>query len=142
MDRCSNSGGKSRKKESQQKEDQGARKSRKVAKHSVFPMFCGSRGPKSRLAKAGGAEPSGEIRDKKCTPLWCEANLEKRAKHTMFGAVLEDGCCCAKNISKSKWLKHLVSEQLRCRKVRAAVARRTRRSQKAKSRSGLEHFGS
>ena len=52
------------------------------------------------------------------------------------------GARCAKHISKSKWLKHLVSEQLRCRKVRAVAARRTCRSQKAKSRSGLEHFGS
>ena len=30
----------------------------------VFPIFWGSRGSKSRLAKAAGAEPSGEIRDK------------------------------------------------------------------------------
>ena len=38
-------------------------KGRKVAKHCVFPMTCGSRGPKSRLAKAAGAEPSGQMRD-------------------------------------------------------------------------------
>ena len=37
------------------KEDADARKGRKVAKHSVFPMICGSGGSKSRLAKAGGA---------------------------------------------------------------------------------------
>jgi len=30
-----------------------------------FPMFCGSGGSKSRLAKAAGAEPSREMRDKK-----------------------------------------------------------------------------
>ena len=41
------------------KEDAGARKGSKVAKHSVFPMICGSRGSKSRLAKAVGAEQSG-----------------------------------------------------------------------------------
>ena len=29
-----------------------ARKGRKVAKHCVFPMICGSGGSKSRLAKA------------------------------------------------------------------------------------------
>ena len=28
-----------------------------------FPMFCGSAGSKSRLAKAAGAEPSEEMRD-------------------------------------------------------------------------------
>ena len=43
----------------------GARKGRKVAKHCVFPMICGSGGSKSRLAKAAGAEPSGQIRDEK-----------------------------------------------------------------------------
>ena len=30
-----------------------------------FPMICGSRGSKSRLAKAAGAEPSGQMRDEK-----------------------------------------------------------------------------
>ena len=34
-------------------------KGRKVTKHCVFPMFCGSGGSKSRLAKAAGAEPDG-----------------------------------------------------------------------------------
>jgi len=37
-------------------------KGRKVAKHRVLPMFCGSGGLKSRLAKAAGAEPSGQMR--------------------------------------------------------------------------------
>ena len=30
-----------------------------------FPMICGSRGSKSRLAKAAGAEPAGQMRDEK-----------------------------------------------------------------------------
>ena len=50
----------SEKRKSQKKEDADARKGRKVAKHCVFPMICGSGGSKSRLAKAPGAEPSGE----------------------------------------------------------------------------------
>ena len=33
--------------------------------HCVFPTICGSRGSKSRLTKAVGAEPAGQIRDKK-----------------------------------------------------------------------------
>ena len=41
--------------ESQQRADAGARKGREVAKHCVLPVFCGSRGSKSRLAKAAGA---------------------------------------------------------------------------------------
>ena len=50
--------------ESQKREDAGARKGRKVAKHCVFPMICGSGGSKSRLAKAAGAEPAGQMKDK------------------------------------------------------------------------------
>ena len=38
---------------------------RKVAKHNVFLMICGSGGSKSRLAKAAGAEPAGQMRDEK-----------------------------------------------------------------------------
>jgi hypothetical protein len=51
------------KRESPKKEDPGARNGRKVAKHCVFPIICGSGGLKSRLAKAAGAEPAGEMRD-------------------------------------------------------------------------------
>ena len=49
----------------QKKEDAGGRKGRKVAKHCVFPMICGSGGSKSRLTKAAGAEPAGQMRDEK-----------------------------------------------------------------------------
>ena len=51
--------------ESQKKEDAGARKSKEVAKHCVFRMFCGSRRSKSRFAKAAGAEASGQMRNEK-----------------------------------------------------------------------------
>ena len=51
--------------ESQKKEDAGARKGRKVAIHCVFPMIWGPGGLKSNLAKAGGAELVGQMRDEK-----------------------------------------------------------------------------
>ena len=54
---------------SHKREDEGARKGREVAKHYVFPMFCGSGGSKSRLAKAAGAETSGQMRDEKLHPV-------------------------------------------------------------------------
>jgi len=54
-----------KKRKSPKKEDPGARKGRKVGKHCVFPMICGSGGSKSRLAKAAGAEPCGQMRDEK-----------------------------------------------------------------------------
>jgi len=95
-------GGKSQRREKQKKEDQRRerarrkkmqaheRKGRKVAKHSVFhvfPMICSSGRLKSRLAKAAGAEPSGEMRDemKNCTPLWCETHFEVKMHKTLQG---------------------------------------------------------
>ena len=55
----------SEKRKSEKKQDAGARKGRKVANHCVFPMICGSGWLKSRLPKAAGAEPSGQMRDEK-----------------------------------------------------------------------------
>ena len=102
----------SEKRKSRKKEDPGARKGRKVAKHCVFPMICGSGGSKSRLAKAAGAEPAGQMRDekvhtgvarsafpsqnvqntpgsvemsKKCTPLWRKAHFEVKMHKTHQG---------------------------------------------------------
>ena len=54
-----------REEEERKTEGQGARKSRKVAKHCVFPMFCGPEGSKSRLTKAAGAQASREMRPEK-----------------------------------------------------------------------------
>ena len=65
----------SEKRKSQKKEAQVREKVGK-SRNTVFPMICGSGGSKSRLAKAAGAEPSGQIRDEKCTPLWREAYFE------------------------------------------------------------------
>ena len=55
----------SEKRKSQKKADADARKGRKVAKHCVFLMVWSSGGSKSRLAKAAGAEPAGQMRDEK-----------------------------------------------------------------------------
>ena len=49
---------------SEKKEDAGGReKVRKSRFTMFFPMICGSGGSKSRLAKAEGAEPAGQMRD-------------------------------------------------------------------------------
>ena len=69
--------------ESQKREDACARKGREVAKHCVFPVFCGSGGSKSRLAKAAGAEVAGQKWEiKSCTPLWREAHFEVKSVKT------------------------------------------------------------
>ena len=54
-----------RDRESQKRAGAVARKGRKVAKHRVFLVICGSGGSKSRLAKAAGAKPAGQMRDEK-----------------------------------------------------------------------------
>ena len=70
-----------KKEKESKKEDPGARKGRKVAKHCVFPMICGSGRSKSRLAKAASAEPAGQMRDEK--PFWREAHFQaKMCKNT------------------------------------------------------------
>jgi len=73
----------SEKRKSEKQEDAGARKGRKVAKHCVFPMICGSRGSKSRLAKAAGAEPSGQMRDEKLYTVVARSTFgSEKAKNT------------------------------------------------------------
>ena len=51
--------------EKNRREKMQVRKGREVAKHCVFPVFCGSGASKSRLAKATGAEVAGQMRDEK-----------------------------------------------------------------------------
>ena len=82
----------SEKRKSEKKEEAGARKGRKVAiQNSVFPMICGSGGSKSRLAKAAGAEPSGQMRDEKLHALVARSafrnqNAQKHQVRTTFGS--------------------------------------------------------
>ena len=79
-----------KKRKTQKKEDPGARKGRKVAKHCVFPMICGSGGSKSRLAKAADAEPAGQMRDEKLRRCGAKhISKSKCTKHTKSGPLLE-----------------------------------------------------
>ena len=71
-------------KESEEEEDAGARKGRKVAKQCVFPMLCGPGGSKSRLAKAAGAEPSGQLSDQKLHAAVARANVENTSAWEHF----------------------------------------------------------
>ena len=104
----------SEKRKSQKKEDAGARKGRKVAKHSVFPMICGSGGSKSRLAKAAGAEPAGQMRDEKVHAVVARGtfgsqNVQNTPVSDHFWKLRcrkSARRCGAKHISKSKCTKH------------------------------------
>jgi hypothetical protein len=71
MDRWKSRGGKSQRRESEKEEDQRrervrrkkmpVREKEEKSRNTVFfPVICGSRGSKSRLAKVAGAEPSGQ----------------------------------------------------------------------------------
>ena len=104
----------SKKRGSQKKEDPGARKGRKVAKHCVFPMICGSRGLKSRLAEAAGAEPAGQMRDEKLQAAVARSTFpSQKAKNTSRSEHFwKLRCrksarrCDAKHIWNSKRTKH------------------------------------
>ena len=110
----------SEKRKSQKKEDADARKGRKVAKHCVFPMICGSGGSKSRLPKAAGAEPSGQMRDEKLHAVVARSTFgNQNSQSTPFS----DYCwklrcrksarrCGAKRVSKSKRTKHTMFRPL------------------------------
>ena len=92
--------------DSQKKEDPGARKGRKVAKHCVFPMI-GSGGSKSRLAKAAGAEPSGQMRDGQCHAVVARSTFPSQNTPTSdhfwkLRCRKSARRCGAKHISKSK----------------------------------------
>ena len=111
-------GEKSQKRKDQKKEDADARKGRKVAKHCVFPMICGSGGSKSRLAKAAGAEPAGQMRDEK------------------LHAVVARSTFPSQNVQNTSAPDHF----WKLRKVHAVVARSTFRSQNVQNTRGSDHF--
>ena len=86
-------GEKSQKRKDQKKEEVDARKDRKVAIHCVFfSMICGSGGSKSRLAKAAGAEPAGQMRDEKVHAVVARSTFPSqngqntREERTTFGS--------------------------------------------------------
>ena len=120
----------SEKRKNQKKEDAGARKGTKVAKHCVFLMVCGSGGSKSRLAKAAGVEPSGQMRDEQLHAVVARSTFgSQNVQSTPFSDHFwkltcrkSARCCGAKHVSKSKCRKHTIlgplldSWTLRCRK--------------------------
>ena len=104
----------SQKRKSHTKEDPGARKGSKVAKHCVYPMICGSGGSKSRLAKVAGAEQAGQMRDQKLHAVVARSKFRSQNVQNTPGPdhFWKLRCrksarrCGAKHISKSKCTKH------------------------------------
>ena len=125
MDRWNSRGGKSQRREEHKREDQRRERVRrkkvqvreKVGKsrnNNVFPMICGSGGSKSRLAKAAGAEPSGQMRDEKLHAVVARSTFaSEKAKSTSrsdhfwkLRCRKSERRCGAKHISISKRTKH------------------------------------
>ena len=142
---------KSRKRKSQKKEDADARKGRKVAKHCVFPMICRSGGSKSRLAKAAGAEPAGQMRDEKLHAVVAQSAFpNQNAQNTpctdhfwKFRCRKSARCCGAKHISKSKCAKHHVRTTFGSSAVEqahAVVGWSKFRSENAQNTPCTDHF--
>ena len=118
MDRWKGRDGKSQRGEKKQikkrkfkkRVDAGARKGRKVVIHPVFPMICGSGGSKSRLAKAAGAEPCGQMRDEKLYAVVAQStfpsqNVQSTPCSDPFSKLTcrkSERRCGTKHVSKSK----------------------------------------
>jgi len=79
-----------------------------------FPMICGSGGSKSRLAKAAGAEPAGQMRVEKLHAVVVRStfpsqNVQNTPAPEHFWKLRcrkSARRCGAKHISKSKCTKH------------------------------------
>ena len=90
------------------------------SRNIVFPMICGSGGSKSRLAKAAGAEPAGQMRDEKLRDIVARSTFpSQNVQNTPFSDHFwKLRCrksarrCGAKHISKSKCTKHTRSGPL------------------------------
>ena len=116
-------------------------------------MICGSGGSKSRLAKAAGAEPAGQMRDEKLHAVVARSTF--RSQNVQNTSCKSDHfwklrCrksarrCGAKHISKSKCTKHTHARttfgSCDVEKVHAVVARSTFRSQNVQNTSASDHF--
>ena len=119
MDRWKSRGGKSQRREEQKREDQRREKVRRKKMQAreksvkVAEKICGSGGSKSRLAKAAGAEPCGQMRDEKLHAVVARSAFPSQMYKTLQNTPGSDHfwklrCrksarrCGAKHISKSK----------------------------------------
>ena len=114
-------------------------------------MICGSGGSKSRLAKAAGAEPAGQMRDEKLHAVVARSTFPSQNGQNTRGAdhSWKLRCrksarrCGAKHISKSKCTKHTILGRLLevdVEKVHAVVARSTFPSQNAQNTPFSDDF--
>ena len=102
-----------RRKEVRRKKMQAREKVGKSRFTVFFPMICGSSGSKSNLAKAAGAEPSGQMRNEKLHAVVARSTFPSQKCKKLTGSDhfwklrcrKSARCCGAKHISKSKCTK-------------------------------------
>ena len=135
-ERRSQEGRRSEKRKSEKKEDAGARKGRNVVTRCVSPMICGSGGSKSRLAKAAGAEPSSQMRNKKLHAVVAQNTFSSQNEQRTLGSDHFFKLSCRKsarrfrsqNVQNTSFPDHFW--KLRCRKsVRRCGAKHISKSQ-------------
>ena len=118
-------------------------------------MICGSGGSKSRLAKAAGAEPAGQMRDEKLHAVVARSTFRSQNVQNIRGSdhFWKLRCrksarrCGAKHISKSKctntWGLRTTFGSCRCRKsARRCGAKHISKSKCYKTSGGRTTFGS
>ena len=111
-------------------------------------MIWGSGGSKSRLAKAAGAEPAGQMRDEKLHALVARSTFaSQNVQNTPFSDHFwKLRCrksarrCGAKHISKSKCTKHTTFGPLLEVEMSKKCTPFVVRSQHVKNTRGLDHF--
>ena len=121
------------------------RKGRKVAKHCVFPMICGFGGSKSGLAKAAGAEPSGQMRDEQLHAVVARSTFPTHHARTTFGSgVVQKGhAVVARSTFPSQYkapLPRTTFGSCDVEEAHAVVARSTFPSQNVQSTPAPDHF--
>ena len=114
-------------------------------------MICSSRGSKSRLAKAAGAQPAGQMRDEKLHAVVARSTFRSQnvqntptSDHFWQLRCRNSARRCGANHVSIKMYKtpQLRSAFRSCdvEKVHAVVARSTFRSQNVKNTRGSRHF--
>ena len=122
------------------------------SRNTVFSNDCGSGGSKSRLAKAAGAEPAGQMRDEKVHAVCGAKHISKSkgTKHTILGPLLEvemSKKCTPLWREAHFQVKMYKTHHSRTtfgswdvEKVHAVVARSTFPSQNVQNTPGPDHF--
>ena len=104
-------------------------------------MICGSGGLKSRLAKAAGAEPRGQMREENLHAIVARSTVYVSWTHSGIRTQpLRHSCTRSSTANPSSWKRNRAKRFWAVEKVHAVVARSTFWSQKSKKTDGFGAF--